>query len=84
MGLTHWLTETELRNVTGKPFLRALGTLTLSIKQAAKKSAVIESAEEWLRMFPLKKMMPITNVDGDTVYAEIRSECLYCGSGNVE
>lgn len=84
MVLTHWLTETELRNVLGKPVMRGLGSLTLAVKKADEKSTAIESAEEWQRMFPSKKMVPITNVDGDTVYAEIRSECPYRGSGNVE
>ena len=84
MGLTHWLTETERRNLIGKPFMRALGSLTLVVKKAGKKNTVIESAEEWQRMFPSKKMVPITSVDGDTVYAEIRSECPYRASGNVE
>jgi len=84
MGLTHWLTETELRNVIGKPVMRGLGSLTLSVKKANEKSTVIDSAEEWQRMFPSKKMVPITSIDGDTVHAEIRSECPYRGSGNVE
>lgn len=84
MDFTHWLTETERRNVIGKPVMRALGSLTLAIKKAGKKSTAIESAEEWQRMFPSKKMVPITSVDVDTVYAEIRSECPYRASGNVD
>jgi hypothetical protein len=84
MGLTHWLTETELRNVAGKPLMRGLGSLTLAVKKAEEKSTAIEAAEEWQRMFPSKKMVPITSVEGDTVHAEIRSECPYRGSGNVE
>lgn len=84
MGFTHWLTETERRNIIGKPVMRALGSLTLTVKKAGKKSTAIESAEEWQRMFPSKKMVPITSVDVDTVYAEIRSECPYRGSGNVD
>lgn len=84
MGLTHWLTETELRNVIGKPFLRALGSLTLAVKKADRKNSAIEAAEEWQRMFPSKKMVPITQVDDDIVQAEIRSECPYRGSGNVD
>lgn len=84
MGFTHWLTETERRNVIGKPVMRALGSLTLAVKKAGKKSTAIESAEEWQRMFPSKKMVPITSVDVDTVYAEIRSECPYRASGNVD
>lgn len=84
MDLTHWLTETELRNVVGKPVMRGLGSLTLAVKKAEGKSTALESAEEWQRMFPSKKMVPITTVDGDTIHAEIRSECPYRGSGNVE
>ena len=84
MGFTHWLTETELRNIAGKPLMRGLGSLTLAVKKAEEKSTAIEAAEEWQRMFPSKKMVPITSVEGDTVHAEIRSECPYRGSGNVE
>ena len=84
MGLTHWLTETKLRNIIGKPLMRGLGNLTVVVKKAGKKDSAIESAEEWQRMFPSKKMVPITKIDGDTVHAEIRSECPYRGSGNVE
>ena len=83
MRITHWLTVTERRNVIGKPVMRALGSLTLVITKAAKKSTALESAEDWQRMFPSKKMVPITNIDGDTVYAEIRSECPYRASGNI-
>ena len=84
MGLTHWLTETRRRNIIGKPFMRALGSLTLKIKKAQKKNTALKSAEEWQRMFPSKKMVPITRIEENTVYAEIRSECPYRGSGNVE
>lgn len=84
MSFTHWLTETQHRNIIGKPFMRALGSITLHVKRAQKKSTVLESAEEWQRMFPSKKMIPITRIEENTVYAEIRSECPYRGSGNVE
>jgi hypothetical protein len=84
MGLTHWLTETEHRNIIGKPLMRVLGSLTLKVKKAQSKNTALESAEEWQRMFPSKKMVPITRIEEDTVYAEIRSECPYRGSGNVE
>jgi hypothetical protein len=84
MSLTYWLTETKRRNIIGKPLMRALGSITLHVKRAQKKSTVLESAEEWQRMFPSKKMVPITRIEENTVYAEIRSECPYRGSGNVE
>lgn len=84
MTLTHWLTENKRRNLLGKPVMRALGSLTLKVKKAEKKNSALESAEEWQRMFPSKKMVPITKIEDETVYAEIRSECPYRGSGNVE
>jgi len=84
MGLTHWLTETKLRNIIGKPLMRTLGSLTLTVKKAENKNTALESAEEWQRMFPSRKMVPLTRIEDETVYAEIRSECPYRGSGNVE
>lgn len=84
MGVTHWVTETKSRNIIGKPFMRLLGGVTLFVKKAGKKNTVAEAAEEWQRMFPSKKMVPITYIDEETVYAEIHSECPYRGSGNVE
>lgn len=84
INLTHWLTETKLRNIIGKPLMRTLGSLTLTVKKAQKKNTALESAEEWQRMFPSKKMVPITKIEEGTVYAEIRSECPYRGSGNIE
>ena len=58
MRLTHWLTQTELRNIMGKPLMRTLGSLTLKVKKAEKKNTTLESAEEWQRMFPSKKWCP--------------------------
>jgi len=84
MGITHWFTATKLQNIIGKPLMRGLGGLTLIVKKAETKNTAIEAAEEWQRMFPSKKMVPITKIESDTVYAEIRSECPYRGSGNVE
>lgn len=84
MDFSHWITETEFRNVIGKPFMRGLGGLTLLVKKANEKNTVVEAAEEWQRMFPSKKRVPITRIDEETVYAEIRSQCPYRGTGNVE
>lgn len=84
MGLSHWSTETKFRNIIGKPFMRGLGGLTMLVKKADHKSTVKEAAQEWQRMFPSNKMVPITSIEEDTVYAEIHSECPYRGSGNIE
>ncbi len=81
--VTHWLTETPRRNILGKPLVRGLGSLTTTVKKAERKSSPQEAAEEWQRMFPSRKMVPITEITDDVVYAEIHSECPYRGSGNV-
>lgn len=83
-GFTHWVTETEFRHILGKPIMRGLGSLTLTLKSAEPKNSAEEAAKEWQRMFPSKKMVPIVSIEEDTVFAEIHSECPYRGSGNVE
>jgi len=82
-GVVHWLTETPTRNRVGRPLVRLLGGMTTAVKQAQRQASPQEAAEEWQRMFPSKKMVPITQSGGDLVIAEIRSECPYRGSGNV-
>lgn len=82
--VTHWLTESEGRNVIGKPVSRMLGGLTLRVKKGARKASIEEAAKEWQRMFPSRKMVPIVKIEDDTVFAEIRSECPYRDSGNVD
>lgn len=83
-GFTHWVTATEFRHILGRPVMRSLGALTLVAKKAQSKNTVLEAAEEWQRMFPSKKMVPIVTIEEQTVFAEIHSECPYRGSGNVE
>ncbi|MGE3668390.1 MAG: hypothetical protein AB7K71_01985 [Polyangiaceae bacterium] len=41
-------------------------------------------AEEWQRLMPSRRMVPITRVDADTAYGEIRVECPLRGSGDVD
>lgn len=41
-------------------------------------------AEEWQRLMPSRKMVPITAVEGDTAFGEIRVECPLRGTGDVE
>lgn len=39
---------------------------------------------EWQRLMPNPKLMPITKVDGDTAYGEIRVHCPLRGTGDVD
>jgi hypothetical protein len=84
VNVTHWLTESEKRNVLGKPVSRFLGSVTLIIKKGKKEESIEDIAKEWQRMFPSKKMVPIVKLEDDTVFAEIRSPCPYRGSGNTK
>ncbi len=81
---THWLCESEARHRLSVPVMRLLGELTLRVKAGQKKVLIEEAAGEWQRMFPSKKMVPITKVEDATVFAEIRSPCPFRGSKNVD
>ncbi len=81
--VTHWLTESELRNLVGKPVSRALAVATLKMKGGKSRDVIDEIAQEWQKMFPSKKMVPITKIENNIAYAEIRTHCPYRGSRNV-
>lgn len=84
MHVTHWLCESEARHRLSVPVMRALGALTLRIKSGQKQAQILDAAGEWQRMFPSRKMVPITRVEEETVFAEIRSPCPFRGSKNVD
>ncbi len=84
ISVTKWFTETELKNIIGRPIMRSLGLITVKIKGGKEKITTNEAAREWQKMFPSKKMVPIVEEDDGTVYAEIKSKCPYRGTGNVE
>jgi hypothetical protein len=81
---THWLCKSEARHRLSVPVMRALGALTLRVKAGRKKALIEEAAGEWQRMFPSKKMVPITRIEDATVFAEIRSPCPFRGSNNLD
>lgn len=43
-----------------------------------------ELGREWQRLMPSRKHMPITRVDGNTAYGEIRLPCPLRGTGDTE
>ncbi len=66
------------------PLMQTLAFLTLKIRRANKKHDALTIAEEWQKMFPGgKKILPITEVKNDTVYAEIRMKCPLRGTGDA-
>ncbi len=68
--LTRWLT-------------RGLAVFTLAIRRGRRRGEVAAIGDEWQRMFPSRKMVPITGVDGTTVRAQIHADCPLRGSGDT-
>jgi hypothetical protein len=64
--------------------MRFFGGVTLKMRKAQAQSTVEDVGNEWQRMFPSRKDVPITGVENDTVYAEIHMPCPHRGTGNVE
>lgn len=67
-----------------QPVLRGLADAARRYRRSP--SAPLEAAElarEWQRLMPNPKVMPITRVEGDTAYAEIRVHCPLRGTGDV-
>jgi hypothetical protein len=66
-----------------RAIMRALGGITLMMRRGSSKASLAEIGQEWQRMFPSKKFVPITNIDEKTVYAEITVKCPLRASGDL-
>src|SRR5688572_26388025 len=60
--------------------LAAASTRVFGVRPAATPDAL---GAAWQSVFPSKKMVPITRIDGDTVHAEIHVSCPLRGTGDV-
>jgi len=66
------------------PFLRATAGLVRVYRRAGSEPLRGEAlGHEWQRLMPNPKLMPITSVEGDTAYGEIRVACPLRGTGDV-
>ena len=82
-GLTKLARARQDRAVTA--LVRGLARLTLAYRRSHPVGAEpLALAEEWQRLMPSRKLVPITRVEGDTAYGEIRVECPLRGTGDVE
>jgi hypothetical protein len=63
--------------------MSALGRAVARARRVRPQQGAREIAETWQQAFPAKKEVPITHVEGDTAYAEIRTPCPLRGTGNV-
>jgi len=79
-----WFSSRPWLNFATRPLMRGLAAATMRVRKAQPQTTVEEIGEEWQRMFPSRKGVPITSVENDTVYAEIHITCPHRGTGNVE
>jgi hypothetical protein len=79
-----WFSSRPWLNFATRPLMRGLAAATMRIRKAQPQTTVEAMGEEWQRMFPSRKSVPITSVENDTVYAEIHITCPHRGTGNVE
>lgn len=78
------------RGARGRPARLVAAFLTLTAKvvrryRGAREERLTGEAlgKEWQRLMPNPKVMPITHVEGDTAYGEIRVRCPLRGTGDV-
>jgi hypothetical protein len=84
MPVSVWFSSRPWLNFATRPLMRGLAAATMRVRKARPQTTVEEIGEEWQRMFPSRKGVPITGVENDTVYAEIHITCPHRGTGNVE
>lgn len=63
--------------------IRSLARFTVKAKAIGKANEIAELGSLWQRSFPSKKQVPIENVAGNTVIAQIHTPCPLRGSGDV-
>lgn len=63
--------------------MRLFADLTVRIKGGQRKDTLEEIAKEWQRMFPGRRMVPITEVTEDTAIAEVHGPCPVADTGDV-
>jgi hypothetical protein len=79
-----WFSSRAWLSGVTRSLMRFFGSVTLKMRKAQTQSTVEDVGNEWQRMFPSRKDVPITGVENDTVYAEIHMPCPHRGTGNVE
>lgn len=79
-----WFSSRPWLNGITRPLMRFFGSVTLKMRNGQPQSTIEEVGNEWQRMFPSRKDVPITGVENETVYAEIHISCPHRGTGNVE
>lgn len=80
--LAFFAKRSSMSGVT-KMLTTGLAKLTIKNKQIQTASSLQELGQTWQKSFAAKKLIPITGIDENTLYAEIRIKCPLRGSGDT-
>ncbi len=71
-------------NFLTRMMMRLLADLTIWLKKGEEKEELEEIAQEWQRMFPGRRMVPIREIDENTAFAEVHAPCPVTYTGDVQ
>jgi len=83
INLSSYCARSEKLNLLTKGLMRMFGAMALIVNGGKEKTSLMEIGQEWQRMFPAKKSLPIVKVEDNTLYAEIRLQCPLRGTGDL-
>ncbi len=83
LKMSAWLARKPVCNPITKMLMRFFAFVTMKARHGAKQDNVESLVKEWQRMFAAPKTsVPITKVEKDIAYAEIRMKCPLRGTGD--
>ena len=83
LGLSAWLARRPALNAVTAALMRGMARLAVRGKGIRPARDAADLGAQWQRAFPSAKEVPITRIENDTVYAEIRTPCPLRGTGDV-
>ncbi|MBT3981672.1 MAG: hypothetical protein HOE90_09990 [Bacteriovoracaceae bacterium] len=83
LNLLGALSKNPRLQLVSKYTMRAFANLTMLVKRARRANDLEQLGNEWQRMFPSKKFVPITHHDENKVYAQILGKCPVTASGDL-
>ena len=83
LGLLAWMTRRRWTRGLAGPLLTGSGKLTNLLFRVRPQSTPAAIGHEWERTFSSRKIVRVTQVEGDTAFGEIHVQCPLRGSGDV-
>lgn len=83
LAASAWFARRPRLDAVTQRLMRALAALAIRVRGIRRADTPAALGREWQRAFPSAKQVPITRIEGDTVYAEIHTPCPLRGSGDL-